>query len=472
MSSLFHQIIQDQLSKRGIALTTDQARVLDRFIAFYRNEINRGVFLISGAAGTGKTFFIQVISDYLRSQGWKVVLLAPTGRAAKVLTRRTRKYASTIHREIFSLTEGPGGTPSFFLKDNNDQPKTCYIVDEASMVGDTGGKGADGLLGQTLRYVFDGPSGHKLILVGDPNQLPPVGSTLSPALNGDYLSKTFGLAPESGDIREIMRQRQGSEILELAGSILEARESGKIPELEIPYGKEISVLETPYQVMDEYISNFESDNLDKVVIVTYSNFFATQINQALRAQMFDTEDILVAGEVVMVVKNNYSWGGKKFPFIANGEMGTIKKVYYESLEERYGLKWMDICIEFQDLQEEPVEIDCKVVLDLLQSKDPQLSNAVMHQVAQARRREVEELPKTRQRETLRKDPYMNALQIKYGYAITGHKAQGGQWKYVIGAFEPLYKGVEMSDYLRWTYTVITRAEEHLYLFRFPFFPKV
>lgn len=469
MSTLFRKIIAEQLQSQEITLTGDQEDVLDRFLRFYRSEEKRGILLIRGAAGTGKTFFVQVLGNYLRSQGYKVVLLAPTGRAAKVLSRRTRRYASTIHRELFTLVESPGSAPSFSRKENRDPAKTCYIVDEASMIGDQGRGRDQGLLDQLLQYVFSNHPGHKLILVGDPHQLPPVGSEDSPALNPTYLDERYGLAAEMGDIREIMRQRQGSEILAFASQILEAQERGVAPELALPKGEEVDRVESPYECMDEYISRFESDNLDKVVIITYSNYLATRINQALRVQLFDTEEQLVPGEVLMIVRNNYAWGSKEFPFIANGEMGIVRRVLHESYEERYGLKWVDITIEFQNLKEEPVEIDCKVVMDLLDSKDPQLNYNATNAVLQARRAEFQEMSPTKQRASLRKDPYVNALQIKYGYAITGHKAQGGQWKYVIGAFEPLYKGITMRDYLRWTYTLFTRAEERLYLFRFPFF---
>ena len=170
----------------------------------------------------------------------------------------------------------------------------------------------------------------------------------------------------------------------------------------------------------------------------------------------------------MVVRNNYAWGEAKFPFIANGEMGIVRYVHSETYEERYGLKWIDVDIEFLNLAEQPVEINCKVLQDLLDDKRPQLGFGDMQRVRVERRREYDELPATKSKEKIRKDPYINALQVKYGYAITGHKSQGGQWQHVLIGFEPIYKGMNVEDYLRWTYTSFTRAEERLYLLNFPF----
>ena len=173
----------------------------------------------------------------------------------------------------------------------------------------------------------------------------------------------------------------------------------------------------------------------------------------------------------MVVRNNYAWGNEKFPFIANGEMGVVNAVHRETLEERYGMRWVDVTMEFQNLADEAVEIDCKIVLDLLLTKDAQLPYAVMQALVAERRNALADLPPSRRSAAMRKDRYVNALQVKYGYAVTGHKAQGGQWKNVIVGFEPLYQGMDLSDYLRWTYTALTRAEEKVFALGCPFVPR-
>jgi exodeoxyribonuclease V len=217
-----------------------------------------------------------------------------------------------------------------------------------------------------------------------------------------------------------------------------------------------------------YTGLFRNDDPDAVVFLTYSNKLAVDVNLAIRRQLFEPTEDLIAGEQVMVVRNNYAWGDKEFPFIANGEMGKVIEVISGSAEEKYGFKWADVIIEFQNLSNNPVEVMCKVVLDLLSDRKPQLSFQDLQQVHRARRAEYEKLPAKPKSESLKNDPYLNALQIKYGYAVTGHKAQGGQWRNVIVAFEPMYKGMSSQDYLRWSYTAVTRAEDRLFMLNFPF----
>lgn len=480
MASFFRNIVDDFLSGEGLELTRDQQLAMNEFYKYHRSQTRFGAFILRGAAGTGKTFTIRIITKYLMSQGYQVALMAPTGRAAKVITRRTKRYASTIHRYIYSPAESPGGRISFSLKKNKDQVKTYYIVDEASMVGDQSlFGGGQGLLTDMLNFVYGMEGTRRLILVGDPYQLPPVGSSNSPALDGKYLEENFSLAIWQSEISQVMRQTEASSILSVANEIRnsigtalsqDSEEEVKGPEMEIPYGGEVALVDDSYEAVELYSGYQESDNLDKVVFLTYSNNLAVQVNLVIRGRMHETEEPLVPSDLIMVVKNNYAWGDKKFPFIANGEMGIIRKAYLESYEERYGLKWMDVDIEFTDLADEPVEITCKVILDLLTDKQPQLPYERMSGIIKERKIEYENMSMTKRKADMRKDPYINALQIKYGYAVTGHKAQGGQWQQVIVAFEPRYGDMRMEDYLRWTYTACTRAEEGLHLFNFPFLP--
>jgi exodeoxyribonuclease-5 len=217
VSQAYRDIIDGILAQVGMTLTPDQANAMEDFYRYHADEVGRGVFVLEGAAGTGKTFLIRLLTYFLLKQGYKVALLAPTGRAAKVITKRTKRYASTIHRYIYSPAESPGGNILFQLKENKDPAKMYYIVDEASMVGDGGEEEAgSGLLADLLKYIFLGDHRRKVIMVGDPAQLPPVGSQTSPALDPDYLKKHYRMRVLRAQMKEVMRQSEFSEVLRYA----------------------------------------------------------------------------------------------------------------------------------------------------------------------------------------------------------------------------------------------------------------
>lgn len=469
MEDLKAKIIRDILGRDDIELSGDQESALGDFLRFYNSRQGRSTLLLTGSAGTGKTFLINIFSAFMRKMGYKVILLAPTGRAAKVISRRTKRIAYTIHHHIYSPRENAMGSISFDLKENKEQNKTIYIVDEASMIGDkSDGSNQRGLLKDLLTYVFYGDEYRKLILVGDPVQLPPIGHKESPGLDPTTLESTAYLDLIHAHLTEVKRQLTDSEVLENAVLIRDAYLAGEYQSLQLQPGREVQILENAYEGIELYMGYFQEGNLDRVVFITYSNYQASKINQAIRHQMWGYEDKLIASDVLMVVKNNYAWGDqKRFPFIANGEMGTVRNVYTESLEERYGLSWMDIEIEFIDVKGEPILIECKVVLDLLDNKLPQIENNHMNQIIRERRQEYMGVSKSQAASLMRSDPYVNALQVKYGYAITGHKSQGGQWENAIIGFEPDY-GQNLAAYTRWTYTVFTRAESRVFLLNCPF----
>ena len=467
MSFLYEKMLRDLLQREGIELTVDQDKVVEEFMEFFEYPMSRAIMVMRGAAGTGKTFMIRLLTWFLLRQGYKVALLAPTGRAAKVITKRTRRYASTIHRHIYSPAESATGSIFFTLKENKDPKKIFYIVDEASMVGD-GEKGGRGLLADLFKFVYTEYPERKIIVVGDPAQLPPVGSTSSPALDPKYLEKEFGLAVFQASMTQVMRQEEASEVLRWANLVREAMEINTIPYPELVYGGEVELLENGHEALELYSGLYREDDPDVVLFVTYSNKMAVDVNIAIRHLMFEPEEDLLPGEMLMVVRNNYAWGTDEFPFIANGEMGVVREVHMETYEERYGFRFVDVDLEFMNLADRPVEISCKVMLDLLTDKRAQIGFQDMQNLARIRREEYMNIPKSRANVLFRKDPYLHALQVKYGYAVTGHKAQGGQWKNVIVGFEPLYKGMELSDYLRWSYTAMTRAEERLYMLNCPF----
>jgi len=469
VQTLFFETIAKLPKMAEIAFTADQENAIFQFLAFFKSGYGRDTFVLTGSAGTGKTLLIQAFSFFLKKMGWKVILLAPTGRAAKVITSRTQQTAYTIHHHIFSVEDSLNGQPSFFPRKNKEKSKTIYIVDEASMIGDKGDDSMRvGLLKYLVDFVFEDDENRKLILVGDPVQLPPIGSTSSPALEGEILKRDFDLNVFSAHLAEVKRQMIDSLILENAITIRDAFLTGEEkPEIALQVGREVQTMDNAYDALENYMGYFEYGNLDKVIFITYSNNKAMQINMAIRKQMLETEEVLEAGELIMVVKNNYCWGTEHFLFLANGEMGTVLEVFHDTLEEKYGLKWVDVLIGFDDAKGEQRAVECKVVLDLLQSKQAQLSSEQVYRIWQERQIFYMGLPKTEAAQLISKDPYINGLQIKYGYAITGHKSQGGQWQNVLIAFEPDY-GNDIYNYIRWTYTVFTRAEERVFMLGCPF----
>lgn len=445
-------------------LTDDQQAAFREFREFLQAGVPRSAFLLTGSAGTGKTFLINLLSKDLKQKGYEVILLAPTGRAAKVITRRTKRLAYTIHHHIYAPIEAAGDV-YFRLKENKAAARTVYIVDEGSMIGDDGGVG---VLRDLCSFVYGNEPDRKLILVGDPVQLPPVGLKESPALNPQVLTKEADVVVWHAHLTEVKRQLHDSEILENAVHIRDAYLAGEPESLVLEPGREVQVLENGYEGVEIFLGYYREGDPDRVVFITYSNWQATKVNQAIRHAIHGEPELLAVGDQVMVVRNNYRWGDpKKLPFLANGEMGIVRQVYPESREERYGLQWMDAEVEFADKFGEPFLISCKLILSLLEAKEPQVDSATMNVIARARQEEYRDLAYSQAQAMLLQDPYIHGLQIKYGYAITGHKSQGGQWENVIIGFEPDY-GKDPMAYLRWSYTVFTRAESRVFLLSCPF----
>lgn len=471
---LMSQDLQQSILKlitqqEDIVLSGDQSEALRLFVDFLQSPESNSTFMLTGSAGTGKTFLINILSQYLRKSGYKVILLAPTGRAAKVITKRTKRLAYTIHHHIYNPVEGSlGGGLIFDLKRNKEQARTVYIVDEASMIGDQKEEGTRSLLQDLLRFVFGEDDQRKLILVGDPVQLPPIGLDVSPALNADALEHKYRLTMWHAHLNEVKRQMEDSGVLGNAVLIRDAY-NDSLAEVELQPRRDVQIMENAYDALETYLGYYRDGEPERVVFIGYSNARVTKINQAIRRQLHYTEEPLIEGDLLMVVKNNYAHGdAQRMPFIANGDVGMVRRVY--DAEQQYGLRWQDVEMEFQDAQGEPLLVNCKIVLDLLDSKLPNLPDEVIRKVADERRALYFDLPKTQFAEQMRTDPYVNALQVKYGYAITGHKSQGGQWQNAIIAFEPDY-GQNPTNYLRWTYTAFTRAEERVFLLDCPFVPK-
>lgn len=439
--------------------TGDQYKAFHYFAQYYLGVRHKSVFLLKGSAGTGKTTLLTTLSKFFRQQKLPVVLMAPTGRAAKVISKKAKRPARTLHRHIYRAVESVTGI-YYRLSENEDQPGTVYIVDEASMLGDS--EGAT-LLADLLNFVFLDRPESILIFSGDEAQLPPVGSDLSPALNPEYLRDKCGLTITEVVMRAVKRQALDSGILVNANKIRRALNQEE-PKLNLFINNEdVRVIENKSDALEEFSSRYDPDRQDKVILITFSNYWASMFNKAYRILIFEDTFLPQVHDRIMVVKNNYRWANKEMPFLANGETGMIRKVYLDSLEERYGLRWMDVDIEFENLKGEPVELYGKIILNLLDSPDATIPWETWTSISKARKKDAaNEEPEEG------KDPYLSALQVKYAYAVTGHKSQGGQWEEVIVAFEPLYPQVSLKDYLRWAYTAITRAEKQVFLLDCPF----
>jgi exodeoxyribonuclease V len=460
-------LIYNHLSKNlGNTPTEDQSEAMKRVSAFICENTNDIIFLMTGYAGTGKTSLISSVVKTLDMLRMRSVLLAPTGRAAKVLSGFTAKQAFTIHKKIYRQKSAGNGMGSFVL-DRNLMKETYFIVDEASMVSNTQNDislfGSGRVLDDLIEYVYSGIN-CKLMIVGDTAQLPPVGSILSPALDSSKLTE-YGFMIMTTELREVVRQSQDSGILMNATKVrLQIAENDLArPAIDCVNFRD-TIRISGEDIIEEISSSYGSCGVEGTIIVVNSNKQANRYNQGIRNRIFFREEEISAGDLVMVVKNNYSlMEEEEGPgFIANGDIAEIRRI--RKYEERYGFRFAEMVLRFTDYD---YEVESKVLLDVLHLDSPSLpmdkqkelfNNVLADQVDIKTRR--------KQLEAVKNDPYFNALQIKFSYAVTCHKAQGGQWERVF-IDQGMFNSQETSiDYLRWLYTAVTRATDKLYLVNF------
>jgi exodeoxyribonuclease-5 len=432
-------------------------------IAEFLIDKNQKIFVIAGFAGTGKTTLVTALVELLPHLKYKSVLLAPTGRAAKVLSNYTQKKAFTIHKYIyFSESDEEGVFKSFSIKPNKNH-HTIFIVDEASMIGDNGTE--YNLLDDLISFVFEG-IGCKLILIGDSAQLPPVGATVSPALNVKQLEKDYHLPVKWGVLREVMRQEKDSGILFNATQLrFQIKEKAANFQFYLDGFNDIIRI-TSAQLEDELNSCYSKYGYDETLIITRNNKRAILYNLQIRARIRYFEELLSAGDLLMVVKNNYFWLPQKsgLGFIANGDTLEVQKV--KRIYDLYGFRFADARVSMPDYEDIP-DFDVTLLLDTLDAETPSLSNTQQQQLYYQVMLDLMHIhDKTKRYQELKKNPFYNALQVKFAYAVTCHKAQGGQWKAVF--VDQGYLSDEMLniEYLRWLYTAITRATEKVYLVNF------
>jgi len=457
-----------ELSKKfPFTPTQKQGELLNLLSGFIFNDEKDSLFLLKGYAGTGKTTTISAFVNALGSAGKKAVLLAPTGRAAKVIAVYSKRPAFTIHKKIYFPKKQANGTVDFVLQPNKHR-NTIFIVDEASMIPDSRQNQklfeTGSLLDDLISYVY---AGHecKLIFIGDTAQLPPVKLDVSPALEIDTLTYEYHKIVTEIELDEVMRQHENSGILANATQLrLQLQNEGDKFQFDVDF-PDIIRLTDGYDIEDALVSAYDRDGVEDTAFIVRSNKRANQYNQQIRMKIRGQENEISAGDFVMVVKNNYYWlkESSAAGFIANGDICEILKIF--SVKELYGFKFAEVELRMIDYPEmHPFET--VLLLDTLTSESPSLTYEESNKLYQTVKEDyAHEKSKFKQFLAIKSNKYFNALQVKFSYAMTCHKSQGGQWKTVFIEQPYLPDGVS-KEYFRWLYTAMTRAQEKLYLIGF------
>jgi exodeoxyribonuclease-5 len=464
------QIASQIYAKFGFEPTFGQKKVVEKLSGWISGPADGGIFILNGYAGTGKTTLLAAFVAVLRDIGIVPVCLAPTGRAAKVFSRVSGEKAFTIHKKIYRQ-KSLGADEASFVLDFNHHKRTCFIVDEASMLANSTSRG-DGemfaggaLLDDLVSYVSQG-SDCRLMLVGDAAQLPPVGQADSPALDPRRMGVYGGVDYASMD--DVVRQQAESGILFNATMVRMMLENGivDIPEFRTSGFGDVEVLDGASfpERLEECYSRY---GRDETIVITRSNKRAGNFNESIRRHVLGAEEEIESGDVLMVVKNNYHYTERDedspVGFIANGDIARLRRL--RRVEEIYEFRFAEAVLELPDYDDYRVE--CKVLLDTLHSESPSLTKEQSTRLWRAVEQDFMDITvKGKRYKEMQEDEYLNALQVKFAYAITCHKAQGGQWRAVF--VDRMLFGDEMmtKDLLRWLYTAITRATDRLYFVNF------
>ncbi|GGZ27615.1 ATP-dependent exodeoxyribonuclease [Echinicola pacifica] len=421
-------------------------------------------FILRGYAGTGKTSVTAALVKSLSALNTKALLLAPTGRAAKVMSSYAGRMGFTIHKIIYRPKDQDGGAGSGFDLQKNYYKNTVFIVDEASMLADDASGGRN-LLRDLIKFVFQHDN-NRLVLIGDTAQLPPVGSSSSPALDSEYMARQFSLDTLQVEFTEVMRQQLESGILSNATSLRD-----EVTKKEPVISFRVKGFPDFYRMTGERLEDglryaYDKYGVENTIIITRSNKTAVQYNQYIRRTIHFYEEELTAGDMLMIVKNNYTYMAEsdKVNFLANGDFVEVVKI--RSFDEMYGLRFATLELRLIDYPEEPY-FEAKVILDTLYTSSSALGSEESRSLYQQVTADYADLANVKERrEHIKKDPYLNALQVKFAYALTCHKSQGGQWQAVF--VDQGYVTEEQLDaeYIRWLYTAITRATDELFLVNF------
>ena len=467
------------LQQFGFPPTQEQAHALEVFAEFLTDRDPHAVMILRGSAGTGKTTLSGAIVRTLKEIRQKVMLLAPTGRAAKVFSLNSGSPAYTIHRRIYREKSFSGVEGQFNLNDNL-YTDTLFMVDEASMIANMGlggmSFGSGCLLDDMVHFVYQGRN-DRLLLIGDKAQLPPVGEEESPALHAAML-EGYGLKVYECDLNEVLRQSEESGILYNATMIRQMITHDDFTQLpKIHFAGDSDIKQLPgAELIEALADSYHHVGLDDTIVVTRSNKRANIFNQGIRNMVLDREEELSQGDILMIVKNNYYWmeeerksnnklQSKEIPaFLANGDRAKVLKVRRRI--DLYGFRFATLLLQFPDYGN--YELEATVLLDTLTSEAPALTHEQQEQLFHQIEEDYQDIPlKTDRMKAIRQDQFFNALQVKFAYAVTCHKAQGGQWAHVYVDQGYMTDDMLNPDYIHWLYTAFTRATEMLYLVNWP-----
>ena len=452
--------------------TSDQEKAISSLLDFTETNFLKELYILKGYAGTGKTTLISSYIQYLLSRETNFILMAPTGRAAKVLSNYSGEIALTIHKSIY-YQQNVQGKLVFSLQ-KNKLSNSIFIVDEASMIGNAGAIGGSfnsqqkTLLDDLIEFVYTGKN-CKLILIGDVAQLPPIGTPESPALSRGFLTTRYSLNIRMDELQQVTRQSLDSGILYNATGL---RKKISDNEVEYPFFnlrnfQDIKKL-IGEDIEDKLSSHYSNDGVESSIVICRSNKQANGFNKYIRYNVLYLEDELSAGDLLMVVKNNYFWLDQSVDvgFIANGDVIEVLRI--NNYEDKFGFRFANVSVKFSGVGEKVNhELEVKLLLDTLHTETPALNKEQNNNLYQEVSESYADIrDRSKRLQAVKKDPYFNAVQVKFSYAITCHKAQGGQWKNAFVDQGYLTEEMVNKEYLRWLYTAITRAQENLYLLNF------
>tara|TARA_B100001287_G_scaffold71542_1_gene59100 strand:- start:1999 stop:3405 length:1407 start_codon:yes stop_codon:yes gene_type:complete len=462
LSSIITKNLQNQLNKK-------QELALEKIISFIENKTNDEIFILKGYAGTGKTYIISNIVKNLWKINKSVVLLAPTGRSAKVLSSYCNKEAYTVHKEIFNTKNNFSGDLEFTLKINKHK-NTIFIVDESSMISTNRGDGvglfSQSLLDNIVKYVYSGFK-CKLLIIGDVAQLPPVKSNISYALDDGYLEKEYNKLIYSIELTDVVRQEKESGILSFATSIRNKIENDVFDDINFNFEKfnDVVNVEDGEQLMNLIQDSYNNYGIQETAIIVRSNKRANLYNRSVRDKILSNENIISVGDLLMVIKNNYFWLNNKrdLGFIANGDIIKVEEIH--NIQNIYGFKFAEVKVLMVDYPKIP-PFETVLILDSLFINTSALDFKMMNKLYQEILKDYMNLKtKYKRHVAVKNNKFFNALQVKFAYSFTCHKSQGGQWSSIFLEFPFLPNGVD-EDFFRWLYTAITRAKSKLHLIGF------
>lgn len=462
LSEIIKKTLQDKLNKK-------QQLALNEIISFVEDRKNNNIFLLKGYAGTGKTYIISNIVKNLWKVKKSVILLAPTGRSAKVLSLYCNKEAYTVHKEIFYSKNNFSGNLEFTLKANKHK-KTLFVVDEASMISTNGNEGvglfSQSLLDNIIKYVYSGFK-CKLLIIGDTAQLPPVKSDVSYALDVEFLKEQYEKEVTSVELTDVVRQEKESGILSYATFIRNRIENNFFEDITFdtdPF-KDIVKIEDGEHLMNLIQDSYDKYGIEETAIIVRSNKRANLYNKAVRDKILINENLINTGDLLMVIKNNYFWlnNKKDIGFIANGDIIKIEEIF--EIKNLYGFKFAEVKISMVDYPK-IAPFDTVLILDSLYINSSALDFNTMNKLYQEVLKDYMNI-KTKYKRHLgvKNNSFFNALQVKFAYSFTCHKSQGGQWNSIFLEFPYLPNGMD-KDFFRWLYTAITRSKNKLHLIGF------